>query len=190
LQAFRPGVLGLLVDRENGLLAWAPVYLLLPAAWAAAGRRYAIWLLPTAYLFCISAGHDQWWGGFSPAARFLMPLVPIFAVVGAVALRYQLFRVGSLILLIPQIFISADGWQQATNMLRRAEGLQYEGVIDDYGANLVGQFDGQRTLRQVLEALARAADAEPGAVIAGGVPIVRRLAEQGFLVPAAVDGAA
>ena len=79
-EAFRPGVLGLLVDRENGLLVWAPVYLLLPAAWAVAGRRYAIWLLPAAYLFCISAGHDQWWGGFSPAARFLMPLVPIFAV--------------------------------------------------------------------------------------------------------------
>ena len=114
--AFRTGALGLLVDRENGLLVWAPVYLLLPAAWAVAGRRYLAWLLPAAYLFGISAGHDQWWGGFSPAARFLMPLVPIFAAVAAVALRHPLFRYGSLMRSIPQIFISADGWQHAESL--------------------------------------------------------------------------
>src|SRR5688500_20144122 len=26
-----------------------------------------------------SAAHEQWWAGFSPAGRFLAPLVPIFA---------------------------------------------------------------------------------------------------------------
>ena len=56
-------------------------------------------------------------GRFFTGGRFLMPLVPIFAVVGAVALRHQLFRVGSLILLIPQIFISADGWQHTPESL-------------------------------------------------------------------------
>jgi hypothetical protein len=121
-EAFRSGVLGLLVDRENGLLVWAPVYLLLPAAWAVAGRRYLAWLLPAAYLFGISAGHDQWWGGFSPAARFLMPLVPIFAAVGAVALRRPLFRYGSLMLLVPQIFISADGWQHTRSLWPQGDG--------------------------------------------------------------------
>jgi hypothetical protein len=120
--AFKAGALGLLVDRENGLLVWAPVYLLLPAAWVVAGRRYVLWLLPVAYLFVISAGHDQWWGGFSPAARFLMPLVPIFAAVGAVALRHQLFRFGSLLLLIPQVFISADGWQHTRSLWPQGDG--------------------------------------------------------------------
>jgi len=126
-------------DRENGLLVWAPVYLLFPAAWVVAGRRYAIWLLPTAYLFCISAGHDQWWGGFSPAARFLMPLVPVFAVIGAVALRHRLFRVGSLILLIPQIFISADGWQHTRSLWPQGDG--HNRVLSDL---LTGLGAGER----------------------------------------------
>ncbi len=153
-QAFRPGVLGLLVDRENGLLVWAPVYLLLPAAWAVAGRRYAIWLLPTAYLFCISAGHDQWWGGFSPAARFLMPLVPIFAVVGAVALRHQLFRVGSLMLLIPQIFISADGWQHTRSLWPQGDG--HNRVLSDLLTGLGANESWIPSLRTAPTAIRRA----------------------------------
>lgn len=120
--AFRVGSLGLLVDRENGLLVWAPIYLLLPAAWAAAGRRYAAWLLPAAYLFGLSAGHDQWWGGFSPAARFLVPLIPIFAAVGAIALRQRLYRYACLILLLPQIFISANGWQHTRSLWPQGDG--------------------------------------------------------------------
>ncbi|MEO8257652.1 MAG: hypothetical protein ABI868_09945 [Acidobacteriota bacterium] len=121
-ETFRVGLPGLIIDRENGLLVWAPVYLLLPAAWAVAGRRYAVWLLPAAYLFCISAGHDQWWGGFSPAARFLMPLVPIAAMIGAVALRQPLFRQASLLLLVPQFFISADGWQHTRSLWPQGDG--------------------------------------------------------------------
>ena len=37
--AFRAGSLGLLVDRENGLFVWAPLYALLPAAWALSWPR-------------------------------------------------------------------------------------------------------------------------------------------------------
>src|SRR4029450_5105420 len=48
--------------------------------------------------------------------------VPIFAVVGAVALRHRLFRVGSLMLLIPQIFISADGWQYTRSLWPQGDG--------------------------------------------------------------------
>jgi hypothetical protein len=152
--AFRPGVLGLLVDRENGLLVWAPVYLLLPAAWVVAGRRYAVWLLPAAYLFCISAGHHQWWGGFSPAARFLMPLVPIFAAVGAAALRHQLFRYGSLMLVIPQIFISADGWQHTRSLWPQGDG--HNRVLSDL-LGVIGANEGWiPSLRTSPTALRRA----------------------------------
>jgi hypothetical protein len=153
-EAFRTGVPGLLVDRENGLLAWAPVYLLLPAAWAIAGRPYAPWLLPAAYLFCISAGHHQWWGGFSPAARFLMPLVPIFAAVGAVALRHQLFRYGSLALLVPQIFISADGWQNTRSLWPQGDG--HNRVLSDL-LGVIGANEGSiPSLRTSPAALGRA----------------------------------
>jgi hypothetical protein len=121
-EAFRAGALGLLIDRENGLLVWAPIYLLLPVAWVVAGQRYAAWLLPAAYLFAVSAGHDQWWGGFSPAARFLVPLIPIFAAVGAIGLRQRLYRYGCLMLLVPQIFISADGWQHTRSLWPQGDG--------------------------------------------------------------------
>jgi hypothetical protein len=105
------GVFGLLVDRENGLFVWAPIYLLLPAAWWLAGRRDAIWLVPASSLFLLSAAHDQWWGGFSPAGRFLVPLVPLFALVGASAVHNRPIRYAALVLLIPQVLISAYGWQ-------------------------------------------------------------------------------
>ncbi len=118
----RIGSLGLLVDRENGLLVWAPIYLLVPAAWVLAGRRYALWLLPTASLFFLSAAHFQWWGGFSPAARFLAPLIPIFVCVAAIALQQRLFRLGCLILLAPQILISADGWQHTRSLWPQGDG--------------------------------------------------------------------
>jgi hypothetical protein len=134
LDSFKTGVLGQLVDRENGLLVWAPIYLLLPAAWVVAGRGYAAWLLPVASLFFVSAGHYQWWGGFSPAARFLMPLIPIFVAVGARALRYRLFRYGFLALLIPQILISAHGWQDTRGLWPRGSG--HNRVI----ADLLGWF--------------------------------------------------
>ena len=133
---------------------WAPVYLLLPAAWVVAGRRYTVWLLPAAYLFGISAGHDQWWGGFSPAGRFLMPLVPIFAVVGAAALRHQLFRYGSLLLIIPQIFISADGWQHTRSLWPQGDG--HSRVLSDL-LGVLGANEGWiPSLRTAPTALRRA----------------------------------
>jgi hypothetical protein len=121
-EAFKAGSQGLLVDREHGLFVWAPIYLVLPVAWVAAGRRFAIWLLPSATLFLLSAAHYQWWGGFSPAARFLVPLVPIFACVAATAIRDRLFRIAGVALLLPQIFISADGWQHTRSLWPQGDG--------------------------------------------------------------------
>jgi hypothetical protein len=120
--AFKAGIFGLLIDRENGLLVWAPVYLLLPAAWALAGRRYVVWLLPVCALYLLSAAHLQWWGGFSPAARFLSPLMPIFACVLAAALKRRRFAYACLFLLVPQIFISADGWQHTRSLWPQGNG--------------------------------------------------------------------
>lgn len=137
--AFRVGWLGLLIDRENGLLVWAPAYLLLPVAWALAWARNRIWLLPTTALFLISAAHDQWWGGFSPAARFLVPLVPVFAFVGVVVLRDRVLRRAAIVLLVPQVMISAYGWQHPRMLWPQGDGhnrvmaalLHWTGVTED-----------------------------------------------------------
>ena len=122
MAALRNGAAGLLVDRENGLLCWAPVYALLPAAWWLRRSHGAIWLLPVIALWLPSAAHDQWWGGFSPAGRFLVPLVPIFCFVGAILLERRVARWIAVILTIPQVLIAAYGWQHARLLWPRGDG--------------------------------------------------------------------
>lgn len=120
--AFQTGWLGLLVDRENGLFVWAPIYLLLPAAWMLAGREHWLWLFPVASLFLPSAAHHQWWGGFSPAARFLVPLVPMFCLIGSTLAKDRVLKAVSVALLVPQLLISAYGWQTPRALWPRGDG--------------------------------------------------------------------
>jgi hypothetical protein len=169
------GSLGLLVDRENGLFVWAPIYLLVPAAWVVAGRRYALWLLPTACLFFLSAAHDQWWGGFSPAARFLAPLIPIFVCVAFTALQQRLFRLGCLILLAPQILISADGWQHTRSLWPQGDG--HNRVLSD----VLGWLGVSETL---LPSLRTSASAITRAVVA--VSVVGAVNVLGYMALGAV----
>lgn len=120
--AFGSGVAGLLVDRENGLLCWAPVYAVLPAAWWLRRSELGPWILPAAALLVPSAAHYQWWGGFSPAGRFIVPLVPVFCL-GAVALvRERAVRYAALVLLVPQLLIAAYGWQHPRTLWPRGDG--------------------------------------------------------------------
>ncbi len=121
-RAFESGSAGLLVDRENGLFVWAPALALLPAAWALGWRRTGDLLVPVVLLFLMSAAHDQWWGGFSPAARFLVPLAPVFALVAAVALEQRVFRRVSLALVVPQLLIAAYGWQHTRALWPQGDG--------------------------------------------------------------------
>jgi hypothetical protein len=85
------GVLGLLFDQKFGILAFSPVYLLAGAgAWTLLRnpqrRLYAAELTVTAAAFLISSTRlYMWWGGSSPPARFLVPMVPLLAPMIAVA---------------------------------------------------------------------------------------------------------
>lgn len=115
------GVPGLLVDRENGLLWWAPVYALLPAAWWLRRSEVGLWLLPIAALMIPCAAH-QWWAGFSPAGRFLVPLVPIFCLAAGVLLKGRTTRYAAIALLVPQIAITAYVWQHPRALWPRGDG--------------------------------------------------------------------
>jgi hypothetical protein len=110
IAAFAHGAPGLLIDRENGLFWWAPVWMLLPAAWWLRPGLLR-WLLPVAALFIPVAAHDQWWGGFSPAGRFLVPLIPIFCLVALSLVQCTTSRRTAIGLLVPQLLIAAYGWQ-------------------------------------------------------------------------------
>jgi len=107
------GLVGTFTDRENGLLWWAPAYALVPAAWWLGEKDNRIWAVPIVALLLPGAAHDQWWGGFSPAARFLVPAAPIICVICAPALvRCTRFRAISIALLLPQFAIAGYGWQR------------------------------------------------------------------------------
>ena len=84
-------VLGLLIDQKFGLLVYAPIYLAAAAGawflWQDGRRRaFAVGLVVVllAY-FASSARYYMWWGGSSAPARFLVPLVPLFAPMVAAA---------------------------------------------------------------------------------------------------------
>lgn len=90
--AFLSGVavssLGLLFDARHGLLPSAPIYLLAPAAWFVLARRSRaaaneLLFLVAAYLIFVVnpvTNIHGWRGGWSPAARFLVPIAPFLAL--------------------------------------------------------------------------------------------------------------
>jgi hypothetical protein len=78
---------------------------------------------------------------------------------------------------------SAEGWQPDSMLLRKERGLQYDGSIDSYGAALVGQCNGRRPVRELLENLAAEIDTDVTSITPKALANIRRLVEQGFLVP-------
>jgi len=122
LTALKAGRLGLLVDREHGLLPWAPTYLLLPLGCWLTWRHSLLWLLPVAAVFCPSAAHHQWWGGFSPAGRFLAPVVPLFAAIMGSVVQHDRYRRAFLLLAVPQLLITAYVWQYPRSMWPLGDG--------------------------------------------------------------------
>ena len=109
---------GLLVDQEFGLLVYAPIYLVAIVGLAVMmirdrGAAVPIVLVVVAYLVlivCPLTNVHGWTGGWSPAARFLVPILPLFAVPLAAGFR----RVPAVVLvpvLAVQIGIDAALWQ-------------------------------------------------------------------------------
>ncbi len=80
---FFRGAPGLFFDRDHGLFAFAPLYLFALTGAVPLWRRSradSLWLAALAApTFAVLASHWMWWGGPSPPARFLIPLLPLAA---------------------------------------------------------------------------------------------------------------
>lgn len=85
---FNPkGMLGILTDSHNGLLAYAPWVIMLPLAVRMGRARRSkrqlrlawAFALPTAALYVITANNDTWNEGGATALRYLMPVMPLAA---------------------------------------------------------------------------------------------------------------
>lgn len=114
---------GMLIDQEFGLLPYAPVYALaivgLVALWRAdrtLARNVAI--VAGAYVLTILLPFTNpigWTGGWSPAARFMTPVVPLLAL-GLVRGFAVVPRPVVLAVLALQVGLDAYFWQQPKNL--------------------------------------------------------------------------
>ena len=112
------GFLGMLFDRQYGLMAVAPWYIFLPAAWILAGKRAVLFLLPVVALYAPMAAFVVWWGGFSTAARYLVPLLPFCAAAVAWGLENRLFRRIVYSAAGVQAIVTAYAWQHPRTLWR------------------------------------------------------------------------
>ena len=77
-----------------------------------------------------------------------------------------------------------NGWRVVDRRLRQTAGLCHSGEIDAGVAAVVLGCDGQRTLGEVLAGVAAEAQISIDEVRAAALPIIRRLVEQAFVLPA------
>ncbi|MEX2270173.1 MAG: hypothetical protein WD690_01790 [Vicinamibacterales bacterium] len=110
---------GWLFDQEHGLFFYAPIYLLVPAGCLALWRRdrtLSVQLAVVAGLYIVVMAMPfinphGWRGGWSPAARFLVPIVPLLAYpifAWAISVRRSLLFA---VLIAVQVALNALLWQ-------------------------------------------------------------------------------
>lgn len=101
------GIFGLYFDRAWGLLPFAPLYLALFAGMPLPRNRRAaakwwVFVPSTIIVYTVVAGgFREWHGGAAPVPRYLVPLIPLFAlcaglVVAGVRRRYAWAALGAL----------------------------------------------------------------------------------------------
>jgi hypothetical protein len=108
----------LIADQEFGLLPYAPIYALAIGGAFILARSHpsvtlALAIVCATYvglIVCPITNVHGWMGGWSPAARFLTPVVPLFGFFVHAGLRAAP-RVIAAPLLVLQIAISAYAWQ-------------------------------------------------------------------------------
>lgn len=120
---------GMLVDQEYGLLPYAPIYVLVPFGLAALARTNrqllsGISLVAGSYLVLVWLPFTNvhgWTGGWSPTARFWVPIVPLLALC-VVAAAQRLPRALVAMLVVLQILINAYLWQNPKSAWNDADG--------------------------------------------------------------------
>jgi hypothetical protein len=121
---------GLLLDQEFGLLIYAPAFVLAIVGFAALARTRravagAAGAIIACYLLTIVlpiTNVQGWTGGWSPAARFLAPVVPLLAI-GVAAAMPVLPRAVIVVAFALQVAIDAYAWQHPKNLWNDGDGV-------------------------------------------------------------------
>ena len=120
---------GMLLDQEFGLLPYAPIYVLVPLGLGRLARSNrqlaaALSLVAGGYLFLVLlplTNAHGWTGGWSPAARFWVPVIPLLAL-AVVAAAQRLPRAVVAVLVMLQILINGYLWQNPKSAWNDADG--------------------------------------------------------------------
>ena len=112
LEQFTSGAAGLLVDRRSGLAAFTPLFWIVPAAIVLTFRRTWDLLVPFLLVYVPAAAFViGWWAGFSPAARYLVPTIPLLTIPVAYALQHDIVRKVTAVLVVCQLVVDGLVWQ-------------------------------------------------------------------------------
>jgi hypothetical protein len=122
--------LGLLFDQEHGLLPAAPLYLLCPLGFwllrrQAARDAQALAFLCAAYLAPVlwpAVNPHGWQGGWSPAARFLVPIAPLLGLPLVIALADTRLRALTFPLVAVQCLLNGYFWSHPKLTWARGSG--------------------------------------------------------------------
>jgi hypothetical protein len=102
LKTLPEGLPGLLLDQEFGLLVYAPVFALaapgLVRLWGRDRRAALVVLVAVGATFLTAGTWHMWRGGFNPPARFLVPVVPLLALLVGSALRARATAASALLI--------------------------------------------------------------------------------------------
>jgi len=114
-------IFGWLFDQEHGLLPYAPIYLMAPAGWFALWRRNRelcidISLMVGCYIAVMTIpflNAHGWRGGWTPAARFLVPVTPFLAMLVFASVAYfKHLPVIVMAIVVIQVCLDALFWNQ------------------------------------------------------------------------------
>lgn len=86
---------------------------------------------------------------------------------------------------LEQVCEAAGGlWRPVSGRVRRVGGLEYSGSLDGPSAAALARWDGERSLKSQFSELAGDLGVDLATLLPTALPIIRRLVEQGFLLPA------
>jgi predicted RNA methylase len=80
--------------------------------------------------------------------------------------------------------VDNGAWRTASGRIRRVGGLEFSGALDGPSAAALAQWDGARPLKDYLSELAVTLHRDFDGLVPAALPIIHRLVEQGFLLPA------
>lgn len=126
-------LLGILVDREYGLLTYAPIYLFAGVGWVlfwrSAPRAHWLGLLAVTVAYLVPVllpwtNVHGWTGGWSPAARFLVPIAAFLWIpIGLFWARAaRLGRAIAIALVVAQVALNAYVWQEPKTLWNEGDG--------------------------------------------------------------------